>query len=197
MLTSRLEHPPRWLEPSPGQDSGSIAVGTFRPTAPETFDVRLALGAVVAWVAVLAARNLSVRTVYITSLVAAGLGLAALAADRIVRPASAAARTGEPTPEHATPGEEEAEGRRRGSRRFAAAAALACFCSAGTLWSLGAHLGSIRSGPVPALVARRAAGVFTVTGAGDTPAVVSSISFAPPRGSNDATMTDLRSGAPQ
>ena len=73
--------------------------------------------------------------------------------------------------------------------------ALACFCGAGTLLSLAAHLAPIRSGPIPALVGRGAAGVFTVTVAGDPRAVVSSISFGAPRVSVEATLTGVRSGS--
>ena len=112
-----------------------------------------------------------------------------------MRPTPASEPEPELSPQGVVLDEEASPGRYRRWRRFGAAAALACFCTAGTLWSLGAHTHLIRSGPVPALVERRAAGVFTVTVTGDPRAVVSSISFAAPRVSVDATLTDLRSGA--
>ena len=108
-------------------------------------------------------------------------------------PAAALGRA-ESSPEAVVHIEEGSAGRRHSWRRVGAAAALACFCTAGTMWSLGAHAHPLRSGPVPALVARRAAGVFTVTVTGDPRAVVSTISFAAPRVSVDATLTSLRSG---
>ena len=179
----------------PAAERGSGGAAALLPGAPDTFDARLALGAAVAWIVVFAAQQLSVRAVYTAAVVAAGLGLAALAADRIVRPAPVAVPTSHASSEVGDSAEQASVGRSSGWRRFGAAGALACFCSAGTLWSLGAHVHQLRSGPVPGLVARRAAGVFTVTLTGDPRVIVSSISFAAPRVSIDATLTDLRSGA--
>ena len=166
---------------------------------PDVIDARLAVGAGAAWIVTFAGLRLPAPVALHIAIVFGSVGLVALLADRTLGPAEQSGHTAvggntdDDLARRAGPGAGGNEAAVR--RRSGAGAALACFCCAGTLMSLGWHLEQVRSGPIPVLVAQHSAGEFEVTVAGDPRAVSSAASFGPARVVLAATLTGAHSGA--